>query len=55
MFSRLYYDFEDAGYYMLDDEDIALNMFHWDKEDRDYGALDRYLNGGGDDSDDYGG
>ncbi len=28
-------------------------MLHWDKEDRDYGFIDRYLNGGGDDSDDF--
>jgi hypothetical protein len=27
-------------------------MFFWDKEDRDYGAFERYFNGGGDDSDD---
>ncbi len=26
----------------MDDDDIALNMFFWDKEDRDYAAFERY-------------
>ncbi len=37
-----YYD--DDDYDQFDDEDIALNMFFWDKEDRDYAAYDRYMN-----------
>ena len=37
-------EYEDSeDYYGITEDDIALNMMFWDKEDRDYDLIDRYV------------